>query len=280
MIKKSGNIYYNSKKSLIFVLFFMITIAFAEDLAAKDQKSGPSLNVSCNKDKQLSVDVKQKSLKNIFSAIEEKAKIKFTFKGIPLPDVPIDISLKEEGVNQVVKALIKAGGVQSHLLNFKTSDEIEIHVLNVNKEIVPQKKTIPAKKTVRKRSSQRSTNKTNKRSDVKKDGKIKYLQNKFNWENDKTKQLAGYLVEIMPSKIWESGYKALLKAIEESTEKNGKTVNEDMLVESIISTVPPKMKDYVRESTRKHVEGFKGTSNEFPKVASDKHFNQYMKENR
>ncbi len=211
----------------------------------------------------------------IVQELQSSFGVTIEFKGKEIPDEPLNVQISGVPFKNAFKSLIKIFGVDNHFINYgkpgknDIPQSITVHVLSAGDPIKtatiqaePKRSGKPKPAAGLNRPPQGKKppsmlSKKGKPEDF--DQKVDEFKDAYEWDNDATSDMAGYLLDIMPDSLKKSGLSALSKELEELVKKGEiSKVDEAILLDSMVATVPAHMKKDMRELLIRRIEEFKG----------------------
>ena len=216
----------------------------------------------CSGGYTLSINANNVILGKILEELAEKCTIRVVIYEKAIVYRPISVSFQEVSFEEGIKKLVKAAGITNHLITYRNngsngSEVSEVALLGSSgkaegialtteardmetgkEDTIPVDGDVPPEDTVRE--------------------KIESFKARYEWADGETRELAGYLLTVMPDPAKGSGLDELTKALDRRMkEGDEETVNEKLLYQAIGDTVPPHIAPFMMESIKNHSQKYR-----------------------
>ena len=246
------------RRLIIFLSIFLVIIISPSLCLGKpevDKKNSITL-----KEGLLSIDAHDTSPEDILKELGEVCSIKIVVNENSFPDTLVSIKFKELPVDEGVKKILKATRVQNYIVQYQEvgnrnyvsgieflGNKSESRILTPGQKIpIQQTKVVP--KTTKKKTNTTSSV-VNSKEDM--DDKIEALEEKFEWDDEKTLELFKDVLHGAPPQARKYSLKSMTKSIKNYLkEEGGRAVDKEMVYKAAVEAVPPDMpgmKEKVRE---------------------------------
>jgi len=199
---------------------------------------------------------------------------------------PISVSFQDVSIAEGVKKVVKAAGITNYLITYRNngkygSEVSELALLGRSEkegsialttepmeietgkeDTIPVYDTVPPEDTLRE--------------------KIDSFKARYEWEDTETRELADYLLTVMPDPAKGSGLDELTKALDKRMEEgNEDTVDEELFYQAIGDTVSPHIEPFMMEHIRNYSKKHKGwKETEIPEGVPNQLYREFMSTNR
>jgi hypothetical protein len=234
----------------------------------------------------LSINANNVTLEKIIKELGEKYTIKVVIYEKAILSPSIRVSFKDLSIEQGIKKVIKAAGIKNHLIRYRNNDtnRSEVSALallgNSGKEegraftqepmaIETEKEDttyvygdVPSEDTLRE--------------------KIESFKARYEWEDVETRELADYLLKVMPDPAKGPGLDELIKALDRRMKEGDEdTVDEELLYQAIGETVPPHIEPFMMESIKNYSQKYtSGWETDSPERSPNQLYRDFMSANR
>jgi len=246
------------KKSIISILFFIV-ISFTLCLGKSAVNEKHFITLS---DGFLSIDAQDVSIESIFKDLGEVCGIKIVANENSLPGSLVSIKFTSVLLEEAVKKILKATGVKNYLIHYQEigntnriskidflSSKGESQVLTPGREI-PIQRT----KVVPKEPGGRTTTSSIVHSEKEIDKEIESIEEKFEWDDDKTVELVKEALRGAPPQVRKKALESMTESIRENLKKEGdRVVDKEMIYKAVEDAMPPHMPE-MKERVRKYLE--------------------------
>ena len=244
-------------------LTITLSLLYIVSVWAGEAKTEAVVSVTeCSGGYTLSINANNVTLGKILEELAEKCTITVAIYERALLSRPISVSFQEVSIEEGIKKLVKAAGITNHLITYRNnvnngSEVSELALLGSSgktesialttetRDIVTGKEdTIPVDGDVPPEDAVRE--------------KIESFKARYDWEDGETRELADYLLTVMPDPAKGSGLDELTKALDNRMKEGDEdTVDEKLLYQAIGDTVPPHRAPFMMESIKNHSQKYR-----------------------
>jgi hypothetical protein len=172
------------------------------------------------------------------------------------------MSFKNAPLEQGIKLLLKKSGIKNYLIQYRNDEKnrTTVAVLTVlGSNTKTDQKTI-TKEVINTREGKASIASSGKSlsSDDEFTNKITALKKRYQWTDEETEKLAGYLLELMPEPTRGPGMEALMDELDWRIAAEGNdAVDEEIFFQALESTVPPHLAPVMMNSIKHYSQRYK-----------------------
>jgi hypothetical protein len=232
-----------NKKIIIMILVFILPF-FANGCARGKVKVKKDGN-----DYSLSINASNIMLGEIIKELIEKCKISVVIHGETISSRLIKVKFKELSLEQGIKKLMSAAGIKKYVIKYGENGSYKSEV----RKLILWDGSEKAEKELIKTEK--------KEYGVAEDALPKDLESfktRYEWEDEETRELAGYLIEFMPNPTKYPGMKELARELDKRIKDGEKgKVDEKMFYQALESIVPPSVAPMMMASIKEHAQEYK-----------------------
>jgi hypothetical protein len=113
-------------------------------------------------------------------------------------------------------------------------------------------------------------------------GKLEDFKARYEWEDAGTRELADYLLTVMPDPAKGPGLNELIKALDKRMkEGEEEKVDEELFYQAVRDTVPPHIEPFMMESIKNHRQTYRRQEEaDSPEIAPNHLYRDFMRTNR
>jgi hypothetical protein len=246
----------------ILVLTIMLSLLHIISAWARPAETEAIVSVTeCSGGYTLSINANNVALEKILKELVEKCTIKVVIYEKAILSRPISMSFKDVSIEQGIKKVIKAAGITNHLISYRNNgknssavSELALLGSSGNAEGIAF-----TKETMGIESGKEGT--AYLYGNVPEDTVLEKLEDfkaRYEWEDAETRDLADYLLRVMPDPAKGSGLDELIKALDRRMKEGDEdTVDEELLYQAIGDTVPPHIETFMMESIKNHSQQYR-----------------------
>jgi hypothetical protein len=235
---------------------FCIVLLTAFTNAQTQEKKANAVSIKRSSDGyRLSINVNNLPLEKLLEKLTSQFPLRVITYGVDISP-PVTINFKDLSLERGIKLLLKESGINNHFIQY-TNDEksrVPITVLTLLGN---------GTKTGRKINTKESMPSFAMKSYSPEDEfaeKITALKERYEWADEETKELAGFLLELMPEPARDRGVEALMNELDEKIEVEGNDkVDEEIFFQALEHTVPshlaPAMMDSIQQYSQRYKAG-------------------------
>jgi len=205
----------------------------------------------------LSINATNVALEKILKELSEKCAIKVVIYEKAILSRFITMSFKDVSIEQGIKKILQAGGITNHFITYRNygknrSEVSELALLGnsgktegitfttesmdieMGKERVPYVYgDVPSEDALQR--------------------KVEDFTARYEWEDAETRELADYLLTIMPDPAKRSGLDELIQSLDKRMKEGDEnTVDEELFYEAIGDTLPPHIEPFMMETIKSY----------------------------
>jgi hypothetical protein len=205
----------------------------------------------------LSISSRNVMLGEIVKELATKCNIRITVNEKALLSLTVNVSFEDVSLEKAIKRIIKAAGVKNHLTAYKNDSRGNPEIVEITLLGSTQKKTLTFSREL---LSTKGDNENKVSVFTTKEGvinnafseKVDLFKKRYHWKDAETSEMAGYLLEIMPTAAREPGLKELTRSLDRMVTE-GQEVDEEILYQAIESTVPPRVAPVMMKALKESV---------------------------
>jgi hypothetical protein len=268
-------------------LTITLSLLYIVSVWAREAQTEAIVSVTeCPGGSTLSINANNVILEKIIKELAEKCTITVVIYEKSILSRPIRLSFKELSIERGIKKVIQAAGITNHLITYRSNDQNRSEVSEVtllgnsgNAEGI----AFP-KETIAREGGKEGTTYVyaNVPSEDALRGKLEAFKARYEWEDAETRELADYLLTVMPVPAKGPGLDELIKALDRRMKEGDEdTVDEELLYQAIGDTVPPDIEDFMMESIKNHSQHYRsGEETDSSEKSPDHLYRDFMSANR
>lgn len=234
----------------------------------------------------LSINATNVTLGKILEELAEQYTITVVIYKKAIVSRPISVSFQDASIAEGIKKVVKAAGITNYLITYRNNGKYgsEVSALALlgcsgkegkmaltaetmeietgKEDTIPIYDNVPPEDTLRE--------------------KIDSFKALYEWEDTETRELADYLLTVMPDPAKGSGLDELTKALDKRMkEGNEDTVDEELFYQAIGDTVSPHIEPFMMESIKNYSQKHKGwEETDTPARSPNQLYRDFMSTNR
>lgn len=248
------------QKLLISLSIFFTVIVFSSLCWGKsevDEKHFITL-----KENLLSIEAQEVSAESIFKDLGVVCGIKIVVNDNSFPKSLVSVRFGNVPLEKAVKRILKITGAKNYLVHYQESgktyriSEIEFLGGKGESQILTTGRKIPVQQTkvVPETPQKKTTTGLAVHDEEDLEEKIEEIEEKFEWDDDKTAELVKEVLRSAPPQIRRGAIKSLTDTINNSLKKRDeKVVDREMVYEAFVEAVPPNLPG-VREKVKQYLD--------------------------
>lgn len=232
----------------------------------------------------LSINSYNLPLGKLLQALSEQCQLRVITYEKALVSQPITISFEGMPLDQGIKRLLKAAGINNYFIQYRNDEKSRssIAVLTLlGSDTKADGVAIIEDFVKRDKEKEKIKSLTGLLSpDDEFAEQATALKERYEWADEETKELAGHLLGIMPEPARGQGVKALMKELDRriATEGND-TVDEMIFFQALEATAPSHLAPVMMESIKHYTRGYKeGATYETYEQSPNKLYREAMRE--
>jgi hypothetical protein len=271
----------------IFGLTITLSLLYIVSVWAREAKTEATVSVTeCSGGYTLSINANTVPLGKILEELAEKCTITVVIYEKAILSRPISVSFKNVSIEVGVQKVIKAAGITNHFITYRKNGNNGSEVSALALLGSSGKAEGIALTTERVEIETGKEDTTPVYGDLSPDDtlreKIDSFKARYEWEDSETRELADYLLTVMPDPAKGSGLDELTKALD-SRMKEGEedTVGEALFYQAIGDTVPPHIEPFMMESIKNYGQKHKSREEtDTPERSPNQLYRDFMSTNR
>ena len=267
------------KHSGLTLIFMVLLTAFTN--AQTQEKRANAVSVKRSSDGyRLSINANNLPLENLLENLTSQFPLRVIRYGVDISQ-PVTINFKDLPLERGIKRLLKESGINNHFIQY-TNDEksrAPITVLTLLGNGTKTGRKINTEETIKNSKEQESMISSAMKSYSPEDEfaeKITALKERYEWADEETAELAGYLLELMPEPARGPGMEALMNELDgRIKDEENNAVDEKIFFQALENTVPSHLSPVMMDSIEHYSRHFKAGLS----LKTDKHYpNQLYQE--
>ena len=269
------------KHSVLTLICMVLLTAFTN--AQTQEKRANAVSVKRSSDGyRLSINANNLPLEKLLEKLTSQFPLRVIRYGVDISQ-PVTTNFKDLPLEQGIKQLLKESGINNHCIQY-TNDEksrAPITVLTLlGNGTKTGGKTI-TEKTIKNSKEQESITSSAKESYYPENEfaeKITALKERYEWADEETEELAGYLLELMPEPARGPGMEALMNELDGRIKDEGNNpVDEKIFFQALENTVPSHLAPVMMDSIKQYSQRYKaGTLHETDERLSNQLYQEVM----
>jgi hypothetical protein len=234
----------------------------------------------------LSINANNDTLEKILKELSEKCTLKVVIYEKAILSRSIILSFKNVSIEQGIKKVLQAAGITNHLITYRNNGKNRSEVSEVTL-LGNSGKTEGITCTAKTMDIEMGKEGTPYvygpiPSEDALGGKLEDFKARYEWEDAETRELADYLLTVMPDPAKGPGLDELIKALDRRM-KGGEAemVDEELFYEAIRETVPPHIETFIMESIKNHSQKYRsGEETDSPEISPNHLYRNFMSTHR
>ena len=231
---------------------------------------------------RLSINANNLPLEKLLEKLTSQFPLRVIRYGVDISQ-PVTTNFKDLPLERGIKRLLKESGINNHCIQY-TNDEKSRAPITVLTLLGNGTKTggkINTKEPIKNSKEQESMTSSAMKSYSTEDEfteKITALKERYEWTDEETKELAGYLLELMPEPARGPGVEALMNELDGKIAVEGNDiVDEEIFFQALENTVPSQLAPVMMGSIKQYSQRYKeGTPHETDERLSNQLYQEVM----
>jgi hypothetical protein len=238
------------KTFISLALFLTVTLLSSLCLAESKVKKEHFISL---KDGLISIKAKEVSAESVFKDLGEVCGIKIVSNEHAFPSSPVSIKFDNLPLTKGIRKIIKVAGVKNYIVQYHEVgsrsyiSEIEFLGSRGESRILTPGRALPVQQA--KAQPKRPKNpKSDGRPGGDIEDKIDALEDRFEWDDDKTVEMVKELLRAAPPNVRDYALDSMTKSINNSLKKEGsESVSREMIYKAAEEATPPNMPGMKKE---------------------------------
>ncbi|TNF52213.1 hypothetical protein EP227_07705 [bacterium] len=261
------------KKHLCLTFIVIVCLSVLTPVQAQESKADLVLVKRSSNGYSLSINVINLPFEKLLEKLASQFPLRVITYGVDT-SLPITINFKEVPLEQGIKQLLKESGIKNYFMQYRNEKKNRaiVEVLTLLGNGTKRGGETITEETFTKSKEQASITSSTMESHSPEDEfteKITALKKQYEWADEETEDLAGYLLELMPEPARGPGMEALMNELDWRIAAEGNhTVDEEIFFQALENTVPshlaPVMMDSIKQYSQQYKKGILHETDEQP----------------
>jgi hypothetical protein len=239
----------------------MLLTAFSK--VQTQEKRTDSVSVKKSSDGYtLSINAHNFTLEKLLEKLTSQFPLQVITYGVDISQ-PVTINFKDLSLERGIKRLLMQSGINNHFIEYRNDEKSRAHITVLTllgNGTKTGEKTITDKTILTNKKQASITLSTTESYSPKNEfsEKITALKERYEWADENTKELAGYLLGVMPEPARDLGMEALMNKLDEKIAAEGNdVVDEKIFFQALENTAPSHLAPVMMNSIKQYTQRYK-----------------------